>query len=609
MKLRNKTFLFILMIWTFMFLVVLFGIQSILINNYLQIETKLSTDAVSRIQGALRQQVNAVGETANLWGIWDDAYNYAQGKNQNFLDQAVSIASMAAAHLDLVLIFDAKGNILFKRKLNDNRTMDMPVPENFIKAFAAGGELHKYIANPTEKSAMRGTFAFDETIYLVGEHAIVTNAGTGPAEGSFFVGKIFTNADWQAIQQSTKLQADIFPINKIAFNPQLKTSYNALLNNDAVLLDRVNSTHIHAFAFIRDINNMPLAMMKVFLPRDVYQAGLGSIWHFISLFLLLGLIFSLLLFYLLRKIVLNPLESINKEIALVGQTKNFQTRIAGEGADEISNMSSEFNNMFTTIFHYNQKNKVYREEISDKLEKSKNLREKLQKTEIFLTDVINSMPSILLVIDEEMQIIKMNNQAGIEIPGESILGQSLFTCFPYLVSYKNKIDRVFETAVPQLLTKIVDNSLLESRHFNVLVFPLAKQKSIALRIDDVTVLFKLQNQIMQHEKLASIGMLTTDVVNEINDPLNECFTTITPLKNNLLTIMELVNKYYAISLDEKCKTMTVSVNKKATNSDIEGLLIETHKLLDSLQKNAANIAAIVKVLQNFSRVDNNVSKD
>ncbi len=118
-----------------------------------------------------------------------------------------------------------------------------------------------------------------------------------------------------------------------------------------------------------------------------------------------------------------------------------------------------------------------------------------------------------------------------------------------------------------------------------------------------------QAQLVESEKMASIGQLTAGIAHEINNPVNFISGNISPLKRDIADVSELIKKLEAY-ISSKLES---PVNQKAILSlkedyDYPFVMEEIIDLIHGIEEGAFRTAEIVKGLRNFARMDEDVPK-
>ena len=211
------------------------------------------------------------------------------------------------------------------------------------------------------------------------------------------------------------------------------------------------------------------------------------------------LAFSLLLWALIarqiRRLITRPIRRLEELSRQVTREENYALRAARGNQDEIGSLADAFNTMLSRMEAREQQLKRARDDAESafaqaqslaeetrrsnrKLELEVQVRSKIEKKltgfQHYLNSIIDSMPSALIAVDEQLYVTQWNQEAS-QLSGTSLddaVNQPVFLAFPSLKPFLPQLTRAAEKHSVERVERVTWALIDTPRHYALTFYPL-----------------------------------------------------------------------------------------------------------------------------------------
>ncbi|POA20177.1 PAS domain-containing sensor histidine kinase [Pseudomonas sp. FW300-N1A1] len=333
------------------------------------------------------------------------------------------------------------------------------------------------------------------------------------------------------------------------------------------------------------------------------------------------LIFSVLLWMLIaqqiKRLITQPIHQLEELSRQVTREENYALRAARGNHDEIGSLAEAFNTMLSRIEAREQQLKRARDDsqaaydqaqglaeetrhTNRKLELEVQVRSKIEKKltgfQNYLNSIIDSMPSALIALDEQLYVTQWNQEAS-ALSGtrlDEALNQPIFLAFEPLKPFLPQLRETVEQHSVVKIERVTWTRDDEAKHYALTFYPLmgGAGRGVVIRIDDITQRLSLEEMMVQSEKMLSVGGLAAGMAHEINNPLGAILHNVQNIRRRLSADLP-----KNIETAEQLGLELDSVNQYLQSREVP-------QLLDGIQQAGARAAKIVTHMLSFSRRSN-----
>jgi len=225
--------------------------------------------------------------------------------------------------------------------------------------------------------------------------------------------------------------------------------------------------------------------------------------------------------------------------------------------------------------------------IRDITEKEKEIKE----TYFYLQYIIDSIKTTIITVDKDFNVTHENKAAARFRNGTDPEINYLFTKYPKLGFIRECFDKCTDSNKIINDSRMVINETGETLYYAISVFPLSDEirPGKVIMVDDITERIKMEEVMIQSEKMMSVAGLAAGMAHEINNPLG----TISQGCQNLIrrTSFSLPKNVEAAN---KLGILPENINKYFE-------IREIFEIINSIQQASQKASEIIKNMLQFSR--------
>jgi PAS domain S-box-containing protein len=240
---------------------------------------------------------------------------------------------------------------------------------------------------------------------------------------------------------------------------------------------------------------------------------------------------------------------------------------------------------------------------------------RIRDLERYSEDVIQNMNSAVLVVDAQGRVVTCNPPAGqiLGRPSQSLRGESALEWFPDAEG-RGMVGRTLAEGIPfkgaESLFLRPDGSRIP---LGLSCAPISggegAPRGAVATFQDLSEIRQLQQQVLQTEKMASIGQLAAGVAHEINNPMGFIHANLFQMAEyisdlrRVWTAVDALQKSVGQGEPTEIRLASQRLASLAQEVDVEFVLTDLAKAVRESQEGSERIRHIVQDLRDFSHQD------
>ncbi|WP_319579346.1 CHASE4 domain-containing protein [uncultured Methanospirillum sp.] len=290
------------------------------------LEQEYALEDLHRAENSVYGEGTRLAGISQDWGVWDDTYNYMISGNPEYISSNFAISTLRGLNLYSIALYNLNGTLVSGISTAQHNITSDPMPEDMVMLLQENPLLS---GSP---DGIHGIIMDDLTPLVVSSHPILNSEMQGPPHGTVVVASLLDNARISELSRNILQNITITPVSD--------------RSSESLVQDVPGNNQIDNYqSIITDISGQPALSIKITERRDLSRSGIYSRIFLITSLLILTILFMGLASWLLNRIIISPLQDLNRDLLTIGNSGLLSGRIQTRRDDEIGDLATSINTM------------------------------------------------------------------------------------------------------------------------------------------------------------------------------------------------------------------------------------------------------------------------
>lgn len=346
MKIRSKILYILVGVLAVLNLLILLAAQAVIQSSYTRLEESYMELNGQRVRSALEDRLSKMELTLTDWSSWTETYEYAAGRNPDFIVRNLMDETFISLNVNLIAIMPSDGRRPYAKSVDLASGREQALPRGFSYLWGPSSPVRSVL---TDGITRKGILVLPDRVLLLAARPVYTSERTGPATGVIVMARLFDDAELQTLSGIVQLPLARFSLGDSAIPEEIKETLFPPARAAPLTVRKAGPALIEGYVPVVDLTGKNGIVLRVQSKRDISGHGRKTIAYFMFAIMLLSGAAGLTVWILLRQVVLRPLDRLNSDAARIRASADMSERIAWTGNDELSAVIHALNGMLDAL--------------------------------------------------------------------------------------------------------------------------------------------------------------------------------------------------------------------------------------------------------------------
>lgn len=376
MKLKTKI-LGVLLAVLLLYGLLSYGIERFVVFPSFVLQERLEAEKdLNRCLEALRREIHYLDEFVHDWAAWDDAYEFVQNTNMDFIRSNLVRTTFIDNRLNVIMLLDLDGRVLWKKMLDLKTGLELNIAQFSDDRFPLS---HAFMAHTKDiESCVAGVYATDKGPLLVASRPIIRSLHLGPVKGYMIMGRFLNEAYMRTLTDQTKVGHRYWLSQDPSIPAESRSIFERLQKNSGLVFEEQDKNMLFVYDVFKGLTDSSDLIIRAEIPRQIMKYAMNTMFFVLIATVLAGFILLLVMFFLLNHVVIAPLGKLTARVVSLGNSKQTSFSLFLNRNDEIGILCREFQTLFNKLTLVHEDLKQTNSRLNYEIRERKSYEEKLQ---------------------------------------------------------------------------------------------------------------------------------------------------------------------------------------------------------------------------------------
>jgi diguanylate cyclase (GGDEF)-like protein len=308
--------------------------QTVLMRGFAEVENAEVQEEVRRARSALNEELTKLSATVYGHSTRDDTAAFLEGSNRAYPETSLTDSFFTGSDVNLVVLAGNDGTVVLSKGFDLETAKGTSLPVGLSDYLGTESPL---LQHDGVDSRLSGLLMLPEGAMLVDSQPVLAGGGEGPVRGAILMGKWLDQAHLAKLEDQTRLALELLPLS--AKDLPIEVSQTVAIGASGpaeTIVAPLGSGVVAGYSLLEDVFGQPAGVLRVDVPRLVYEKGSQSVYYFMLALVGVLAVFGLTASRLLEGSLFRRLAQLTAQVRHVKLGQGDFQPVGVGGKDELA---------------------------------------------------------------------------------------------------------------------------------------------------------------------------------------------------------------------------------------------------------------------------------